>query len=76
MHEVWLQSSDLSLFGSLYIFGSNSPKHIDTGYLVNAIPPTALSGSFWNFTGVLSISEDVHCVRLYSSDYFCHFIAV
>ena len=28
------------------------PKHIDTGYLVNATPPTILAWSFWNLAGM------------------------
>ena len=39
------------------------PKHIDTGYLGNATPPTILAGYFFKILQVfLSMSENVHNV--------------
>ena len=42
-----LGDKKFSLYVRLFL-----PKHIDTGYLLNATPPTNLSGSFWKFAGV------------------------
>ena len=39
-------------------------------YLVSATPPTVFGESFWNFTGVLRWSEDMHIVFSESWNYF------
>ena len=75
VHEVWLYSSDILLFVcslNLVIFWGwgrelnlSLPKHVDTGRLVNAIPPTIFNGMFIKFCRVfLPRSEDVHEVWL------------
>ena len=40
---------------------SDSPSQIVSNF-VNANPPTILSGSFLNFAGLLSRSEDVYVI--------------
>ena len=66
VHKVWLLSSDdflllFSQFELRHLLAYLLPKHIHTGYLVNATPPTILPGYFLNFAGVLCRSKDVSC---------------
>ena len=48
-------------------FGLNQflPKHIGTGYLVNATPSIILPGSILNVAAVFVTSGDVHVIGYY-----------